>query len=101
MPDHDLEPPRFSRRALERLLNDWNAVKSTILTGYKGVDPSSLKSNYGYMYDDQTYLGLQNGTALLDKFTHCLLIKCSREVSVARSTFFGNKRLKFRFRNSV
>ncbi len=27
MPEHDLEPPRFSRRALERILNDWTAVK--------------------------------------------------------------------------
>ena len=27
MPEHDLEPPKFSRRALERLLYDWKAVK--------------------------------------------------------------------------
>ncbi|XP_071034360.1 E3 ubiquitin-protein ligase UBR5 isoform X5 [Parasteatoda tepidariorum] len=80
MPDHDMEPPRFSRRALERLLNDWNAVKSMILTGWKGEDNSSLKPSYGYMYDEQAYLGLQNGTALLDKFTHCLLTKCSPEM---------------------
>ncbi|XP_054724980.1 E3 ubiquitin-protein ligase UBR5-like isoform X2 [Uloborus diversus] len=80
MPEHDLEPPRFSRRALERLLNDWNAVKSTILTGWKGEGASSLKSTFGFMYDEQAYLGMQNGTALLDKFTHCLLTKCSPEM---------------------
>ena len=33
MPEHDLEPPRFSRRALERLLNDWPAVRSMIMSG--------------------------------------------------------------------
>lgn len=33
MPDHDLEPPRFARRALERLLNDWAAVKAMIFSG--------------------------------------------------------------------
>lgn len=33
MPDHDLEPPRFSRRAFERLLNDWPAVKGMIMSG--------------------------------------------------------------------
>ncbi|XP_035208848.1 E3 ubiquitin-protein ligase UBR5-like isoform X3 [Stegodyphus dumicola] len=80
MPEHDLEPPRFSRRALERLLKDWNAVKFTILAGWKGEDISALKSNYCFVYDEQAYLGLQNGTALLDKFTHCLLTKCSAEM---------------------
>jgi hypothetical protein len=33
VPDHDLEPPRFSRRALERLLNDWSAVRGMIMSG--------------------------------------------------------------------
>ncbi|GFU25773.1 e3 ubiquitin-protein ligase UBR5 [Nephila pilipes] len=80
MPDHDMEPPKFSRKALERLLNDWYAVKSTILTGWKGNDQPSLKSSYGFMYEEQAYLGLQNGTALLDKFTHCLLTKCTSEM---------------------
>ena len=35
MPEHDLEPPRFSRRALECLLNDWAALKAMILSGSK------------------------------------------------------------------
>lgn len=34
MPEHDLEPPRFARKALERILNDWTAVKAMLLTGY-------------------------------------------------------------------
>ena len=33
VPDHDLEPPRFSRKALERLLNDWSAVRGMIMSG--------------------------------------------------------------------
>ena len=35
MPEHNLEPPKFSRKALERILNDWTAVKSMLLTGVK------------------------------------------------------------------
>ena len=35
MPDHNLEPPRFSRRALERVLNDWPAVKAMLNSGVK------------------------------------------------------------------
>ena len=35
MPEHNLEPPRFSRRALERVLNDWPAVKAMLNSGVK------------------------------------------------------------------
>lgn len=74
MPDHDLEPPRFSRKALERLLNDWPAVQCMIMSG---VSESSTDQLFG----DQGQLCRQSGTALLDKFTHSLLVKCSAEVS--------------------
>ncbi|KAK7870183.1 hypothetical protein R5R35_012737 [Gryllus longicercus] len=75
MPDHDLEPPRFSRRALERLLNDWSAVRGMIMSGVKEgvIDPQPV-------YEDQAYLQSQSGTTLLDKFTYCLLVKCSAEM---------------------
>jgi len=33
MPEHHLEPPRFSRRALERILTDWTAVRAMLMTG--------------------------------------------------------------------
>jgi hypothetical protein len=33
MPDHDLEPPRFAQLALERVLQDWNALRSMIMFG--------------------------------------------------------------------
>lgn len=44
MPEHDLEPPRFSRRALECLLSDWKAVKSMILSGTR--EPNDLQVCY-------------------------------------------------------
>jgi len=64
MPDHDLQPPRFSRTGLEQLLDDWPAVKAMIMSGISesGADE-------------------QSGTALLDKFTYRMLVKCSNEVN--------------------
>ena len=32
------------------------------------------------LYEDQAFLASQSGTALLDKFTHCLVVKCSAEM---------------------
>jgi E3 ubiquitin-protein ligase EDD1 len=77
MPEHDLEPPRFSRRALECLLSDWNALKSMILTGQKNEQSLNRTSP---VYEDQAFLNSQSGTALLDKFTHCLIVKCSSDM---------------------
>lgn len=74
MPDHDLEPPRFSRKALDQLLLDWTAVKSMIMSGASGP------SNSGGSHEDQTYLLSQMSTTLLDKFTHCLIVKCCTEM---------------------
>lgn len=34
MPEHDLDPPKFAKKALERILNDWTAVRSMLMTGY-------------------------------------------------------------------
>ena len=88
MPEHDLEPPRFSRRALECLLSDWNALKSMILTGQKG-DQTVYRTNP--VYEDQAFLSSQSGTALLDKFTHCLLVKCSSDMLDVLLTTIINK----------
>ena len=79
MPEHDLEPPRFSRRALERILNDWLAVKSMIMSGCE--PPKERTQSANVVFEDQVYLKSQSGTSHLDKFTHCLLVKCSVEVS--------------------
>jgi len=77
MPEHNLEPPRFSRRALERILSDWTAVKAMLLTGCKERKPNSSTD---VLFEDQLYLNSQNGSSRLDKFTHCFLVKCSVEM---------------------
>lgn len=41
-PDHNLDPPKFARKALDKILQDWNAVKSMILTGYRGENNNIL-----------------------------------------------------------
>lgn len=78
MPEHDLEPPRFSRRALECLLGDWKAVKSMILSG--------MKESIDNLYPDQPYVAEQSGTTLLDKFSHCFLVKCQMVMDVLLDT---------------
>jgi hypothetical protein len=42
MPEHDLEPPRFSRKALECLLGDWKAVQSMIMSGTRDVSETQF-----------------------------------------------------------
>ncbi|TMW46195.1 hypothetical protein DOY81_008725 [Sarcophaga bullata] len=83
MPDHDLEPPKFARRALERLLIDWHAVRAMIMTGAEKFEntpqqpPNSVDGTSAENYN--IYLQNQNGSTLLDKFTHNLFVKCSAE----------------------
>ncbi|XP_028164187.1 E3 ubiquitin-protein ligase UBR5 isoform X5 [Ostrinia furnacalis] len=71
-PDHDLEPPRFARRALLHLLGDWPAVEAAVMcgaavSGETDSRPASPVPN-------------QSGTTLLDKFTHALIVKCTNEM---------------------
>ena len=97
MPEHNLEPPRFCRKALECILSDWTAVKCVLSTGHRDVPaaaaaaaPASACGAPSYagmhhsspdpLYEDQIYLRAQSGTQRLDKFTHTLLVKCSVEV---------------------
>lgn len=80
VPDHDLEPPKFSRRALERLLNDWAAVRAMIMTGHKEESPPSSAST-----DDINFMQFQGHTTHLDKFTYCLLVKLATQVSRNRN----------------
>ena len=98
MPEHNLEPPRFCRRALERILSDWSAVRCVLSTGHR-PDPSRSNTTQGAsnattgapsadpLYEDQVYLRAQSGTQRLDKFTHTLLVKCSVEVRCFLSCF--------------
>lgn len=47
MPDHDLEPPRFAQLALERVLQDWNALKSMIMFGsQENKDPCVFTNSH-------------------------------------------------------
>ncbi|XP_063922757.1 E3 ubiquitin-protein ligase UBR5 isoform X7 [Zophobas morio] len=78
MPEHDLEPPRFSRRALECLLGDWKAVQSMIMSGTRDVSETQ--------FNDQPYVSKQTGTALLDKFSLCFLVKCQMVMDVLLET---------------
>lgn len=48
---------------------------------YVCVTGVKVRESSGQLYEDQAYLQSQSGTTLLDKFTHCLLVKCSAEVS--------------------
>ncbi|XP_053696945.1 E3 ubiquitin-protein ligase hyd isoform X2 [Sabethes cyaneus] len=81
MPEHDLEPPRFARKALDRLLNDWPAVRAMIMTGAELEKPVVPNPNQPFYDDDnqQVYLQSQSGTTLLDKFTHSLIVRCSND----------------------
>lgn len=77
MPDHDLEPPHFVRKALVRLLIDWQAVKAMIMIG-NDDSKASVKPNkiyYNETDDQNLYLMNQSGTTLLDKFTHSLFVR--------------------------
>lgn len=82
MPEHDLEPPRFARKALERLLNDWNAVRSMIQTGVENeINLNSMASQVFYEDSENKtlYINSQSGTIMLDKFTHILFFRCNSE----------------------
>lgn len=84
MPDQDLEPPRFARKALDRLLVDWQAIRSMIMTGAEQEQPLPPPSNAKRVYYNETdeqslYLHSQSGTTLLDKFTHSLFVRCNSD----------------------
>ena len=67
MPEHDLEPPKFARQALETLLSDWQAVKSMIMTGCSDKKGGVPKDG-GAVYEDEAFL-----VRKLDWFSGCSL----------------------------
>lgn len=83
MPDQDLEPPRFAKKALDRLLVDWQAVRAMIMTGAeqeRPLPPPNANRVYYNESDEQSiYLHSQSGTTLLDKFTHSLFVRCNND----------------------
>ncbi|XP_022827543.1 E3 ubiquitin-protein ligase UBR5 isoform X4 [Spodoptera litura] len=72
-PDHDLEPPKFARRALLHLLGDWPAVEAAVMCGSSGASGESESR-------PSSPAPSQSGTTLLDKFTHALIVKCTNEM---------------------
>lgn len=87
MPPHDLEPPKFSRIALERILSDFEAVKQIILFNHVNsydLDPTvSSASYFGAAFDeDSGYVDSQSGSIDLDKFVYFLVVKAPNELLV-------------------
>ena len=86
MPQHDLEPPNFARRALERILTDWDSIKQIFLFNYASVDGAegfqSLFGESSLLFDDSAYVDAQSGSTDLDKFIYTLLVKCPNELLV-------------------
>lgn len=83
MPDHDLEPPKFARKALERLLIDWQAVRSMIMSGAERNEANiNIHGNVGEGGNSESFnvfMQSQHGSTLLDKFTHSLIVKCTSD----------------------
>ena len=71
-----LNPPRFCQLALTLLLGNYDALKTTLMTGYPNPRLATFSSA---VQEDQFHLSYQSGTALLDHFIHILLTKCKAE----------------------
>lgn len=68
-PEHDLEPPRFSRKALEIVLSDWGSVQSLLNVGMKN------RSDDIPLVEELFHLTAQDGSTHLDKFVFALLAR--------------------------
>lgn len=54
LPDHDLDPPRFARRALEFILQDWRAVSAMMRDGCRPPG----EARYGVLTQYSLFLAL-------------------------------------------
>ncbi|XP_038051829.1 E3 ubiquitin-protein ligase UBR5-like [Patiria miniata] len=82
MPDHNLEPPRFCRQALENILQNWQAVRAMVRSGCRSDLDASCAPDCGNqphepMAEEEVYLNSQSETMRLDWFTHTLIVKCT------------------------
>ncbi|CAI4222366.1 unnamed protein product [Auanema sp. JU1783] len=71
-PEHDLDPPRFAKYALDVCLGEWNVLTSLISIGMR-VMPRE------YIMEDTIGLMSQHGCSHLDKFTFVLFSRCADE----------------------
>ena len=78
LPEHDLEPPKFCRRALETVLSNWQAVESMLLGEYKGQATGGEAAVPRDMED--LHMHYQSGAIHLDQFVFGLMSgRCSPE----------------------
>ncbi|KAL5969583.1 E3 ubiquitin-protein ligase UBR5 [Taenia solium] len=81
-PEHDLEPPTFSRDALELVL-DSKAAAASLLCDCKNVVATESFSKFGDRKGKagacQSVMAIQSGTSQLDDFVFTLLCKCPAE----------------------
>nr|CAH8831156.1 unnamed protein product [Trichobilharzia regenti] len=77
-PDHDLEPPRFCRDALELALDCPTAVYSMLMSDNNPdiLSNTSAERKPGFINEDQVFLSSQGGTNQLDDFVFTLICKC-------------------------
>lgn len=98
MPQHDLEPPKFSRLALEKVFTDWYSVKQIFLFNKSRIEstsqhstrhdsendetklPGYLFNNGSLLFDDSVYSDAQSGCVDLDKFIYILIMKCPSDL---------------------
>lgn len=92
MPQHDLEPPKFSRRALEKIFTDWYSIKQIFLFNKSRIDtttfncevdpklPIFLYNTCSLLFDDSVYSDAQSGCVDLDKFIYILIMKCPSDL---------------------
>uniref|UniRef100_A0A915IWN4 Uncharacterized protein n=1 Tax=Romanomermis culicivorax TaxID=13658 RepID=A0A915IWN4_ROMCU len=76
MPEHDLEPPRFARKALEKMLTDWLAIKSLLSLGCR----AKQQQNSTPVYEDEFALISQSSVTQLDRFSYVLVAKCPSDL---------------------
>ncbi|KAF7232604.1 hypothetical protein EG68_10138 [Paragonimus skrjabini miyazakii] len=80
-PDHDLDPPRFARDALELALDCPHAVESILNLDQKPFCGRSHSSGTtSAALDEEKLLFTQGGTTQLDDFVFTLVCKCPSEL---------------------
>ena len=78
MPQHDLEPPKFSRRALERICADWHSLRQLFAFNVSSLGSSEADPNTPN--DESAFVDAQSGAVDVDKFIYTLLVKCPSEL---------------------
>ncbi|CAD5234617.1 unnamed protein product [Bursaphelenchus xylophilus] len=69
VPEHDLDPPKFTGAALQLLLNQWESVKSVLKVGLK------TRTGETAISEDLFQLNEQDGVNHLDRFIFTLLAR--------------------------